>query len=39
MTARWDDLFDRGAAYDGDLERIRSELEALRQTRDDDAGS
>ncbi|SER13809.1 hypothetical protein SAMN04489841_3051 [Natrinema salaciae] len=35
MTASWTDLFDRGAEYDGDLERIRTELEAIRE--DDDA--
>jgi hypothetical protein len=30
MATSWADLFDRGAAYDGDLERIRSELAAMR---------
>ena len=31
MPPSWADLFDRGTAYDGDLERIRSELTAIRE--------
>ncbi len=34
MTASWGDLFDRAAAYDGDLESIRTELEAIREESD-----
>ena len=35
MPRSWADLFDRGTQYDGDLERIRTELESIRE--DDDA--
>ncbi len=31
MTASWADLFDRGAEYDVDLDRIRTELESIRE--------
>ena len=34
MTASWGELFDRAAAYDGDLEAIRTELEAIREGDD-----
>ncbi|ELY68026.1 hypothetical protein C489_08480 [Natrinema versiforme JCM 10478] len=34
MSASWGDLFDRGAAYDGDRERIRTELESIREDED-----
>ncbi len=31
MTASWADLFDRGTECDVDLERIRTELESIRE--------
>ncbi len=31
MATSWADLFDRGAAYDGDLDHVRSELAAIRE--------
>jgi len=35
MPPSWDDLFDRGAEYDGDLEAVHATLESIRE--DDDA--
>ncbi len=34
MATSWADLFDRGAEYEGDLEAIRTELEAIREESD-----
>jgi|GEM_PF-669968 hypothetical protein len=34
MAPSWADLFDRGAAYERDLEDIRTELEAIREESD-----
>jgi hypothetical protein len=34
MSERWADLFERGAEYDCDRERIRTELEAIREGDD-----
>jgi len=34
MSSSWAELFDRGAAYDGDLEAVRSGLETRREDED-----
>lgn len=36
MTASWDALFDRAAAYDVDLESIRATIDELAAVEDGD---